>query len=172
MSGQELDPMDHIGLVAVALQRWTKLRPCNHWEDSEEWSAALEGLVHGCRTFRKSRGWKPSTWIVWTMRSKWRPLQVTRQRQRVKWDIACVRERDRQRAKWRQCTQDEDCEWILAQAKRLPWPESTIIRRLAQGESLRGIAIALKMHEKTIRRHCVSAIDQIRSGIISQGVCE
>ena len=57
-----LQPEDHIGLIAVAIKKWSPIQTRERMQDTEEWSAAAEGLILGCRNYRLSCRWKPDVY--------------------------------------------------------------------------------------------------------------
>lgn len=147
MPDQELDPLDHLGLVVVALKRWSRLRAQGHWEDTEEWSVAVEGLIIGCRTFRAETGFAPSTWLVWTMRSKLKTLETSRRR-RLRKDVIAHRIcAERIGAGVFDENPDEQKEWIDYLVDGLPWQERSVIRRTLHGQMKYRIAADMKLTE-------------------------
>ena len=135
-----LHPEEHIGLIAVAIKKWSPIQPRERMQDSEEWSAAAEGLILGCRNYQANCRWKPSTWLCWQMRSKLRILQVARRRYDYKKMIAQKIHTQRAVAGVLDERLDEEKEWVASLVERLPWQERSVIRRGLRGQMRHRIA--------------------------------
>lgn len=139
-----LNPLDHLGLIAIALQRWRHMRRQSHWQDSEEWGEACLGLVNGCRTYRPDRGCAPSTWLVLHMRSRLKALHGARARHRRRLDVATLRA-SLQPEGWRDRHPGELRDWLEGMVNQLPWPQRGVMRRILAGESRKTIAWAMRI---------------------------
>ena len=142
-----LHPEDHIGLIAVAIKKWSPIQTRERMQDSEEWSAAAEGLSLGCRNYQANCRWQPSTWLCWQMRSKLRILQVARKRYEYKMMMAQRIHTQRAGAGVLDERPEEEKEWVASLVERLPWQERSVIRRVLHGQMRHRIASDMGLDE-------------------------